>query len=260
MLAMNSSSVSIGCGSPAQALRMTVCSMPWIASGYCQPKAWSMRRGLPSRIDQQVLRRTRVAQRRRIERAVGAARLAGAIRRRHRLRIRRLEAERARGLDRAQQQLQHVQRAAGLEAVAVRADAAHGVHRHRPADGLGVHAAPGIGPRDRQPDLLVEGGARQFAREAADGLRIDAAAVGDGVRRVVRGQIARREALERRHRALAVGERDRADHARRDAAPRRRARSPPSRVAQSGWPSASRATSPSVAVPGASSTSQCALV
>ena len=47
MLAMNSSSVSIGYGSPAQALRITVCSMPWIASGYCQLKAWSMRRGRP---------------------------------------------------------------------------------------------------------------------------------------------------------------------------------------------------------------------
>ena len=36
MLAMNSNSTSIVCGSPAQALRITVCIMPCTASGYAQ--------------------------------------------------------------------------------------------------------------------------------------------------------------------------------------------------------------------------------
>ena len=48
MFAMNISSVSILYGSPAHALRITVCIMPCAASGYAHEYAWSMRRGAPS--------------------------------------------------------------------------------------------------------------------------------------------------------------------------------------------------------------------
>src|SRR3546814_10572192 len=107
----------------------------------------------------------------RSERAVGAARLARPVRQRDRLGIRRLVAERTGRIHRAQQQLQQVQRAAGVEAVAVRADAAHGVHRDRAADHLVVLAAPGVGPGDGQRELAVERGLREFARDAGDGVR-----------------------------------------------------------------------------------------
>src|SRR3546814_11102013 len=69
---------------------------------------------------------------------------------------------------RAQQQLQQVQRAAGVEAVAVRADPAHGVHRDPAADHLGVPAAPGVGPGAGQRALAVERGLREFALYGGD--------------------------------------------------------------------------------------------
>ena len=47
MFAMNISSVSMRYGSPATALRITVCSMPCAASGYSQLNALSIRRGSP---------------------------------------------------------------------------------------------------------------------------------------------------------------------------------------------------------------------
>ena len=110
-------------------------------------------------IDQQVFRRVHEAERRGVERAVVLARLARAVGRRNRPRERRLVAERTGRIDRAQQQLQHVQRAAGVEAVAVRADAAHRMHRHRPPGHRGVLAAPAVGPRDRQLSLLSKAAA-----------------------------------------------------------------------------------------------------
>jgi hypothetical protein len=64
---------------------------------------------LALRIHQQVLGAVHEAQRRGIELAVGAARLARAVRRRDRARVGRLVAEGARRVDRAEQQLQHVQ-------------------------------------------------------------------------------------------------------------------------------------------------------
>ena len=100
---------------------------------------------LAGRVHHQILGAVHEAQRRGVERAVVLARLAGPVGRRHRFRERRLVAEAARRVDRAQQHLQHVQRAAGVEAVAVRADAAHRVHRHRPAD----HRVVSCGPRHR---------------------------------------------------------------------------------------------------------------
>ena len=166
-------------------------------------------------VDQQVLGRVHETQRRGIERAVGLAGLAGAVRRRNGFRERRLVAERARGVDRAEQQLQQVQRAAGVEAVAVRADAAHRVHRDRAADHLGVLAAVRVGPRDRQRDGMVERGFGQFARDPADGVGGDPAAFADRVGRVLRVEVAFGDEVERRHRGAAIGQRDLADDRRR---------------------------------------------
>ena len=190
------------------------------------------------------------------------ARLAGPVRRRDRLRIRRLVAERTRRIDRAEQQLQQVQRAAGVEAVAVRADAAHRVHRHRPADHLRVLAAPGVGPRDRQHELAVERRLGQFARDAADGGGGDAAAFADRVGRVLRVEVAFGDQLEHRHRGAAVGAACIRRHRRRDADVAGMLASAPTSAVDSTarLPSASRANNPSSAPPGSRITSQCAFV
>ena len=149
-------------------------------------------------VDDQVLGPVHETERAGIERAVGLARFRGTIRRRNRLRIRRLVAERTRRIDRAEQQLQQVQRAAGVEAVAVRADAAHRMHGHRAADHLRVLAAPAVGPGDGQREFRIERGFRQFARDAANGVGGDAAAFADRIRRVLRIEVAVRDELEDR--------------------------------------------------------------
>ena len=48
MLAMKSNKVSIGYGSPRQALVMALCIMPWTDNGYSHENALSKRTGLPS--------------------------------------------------------------------------------------------------------------------------------------------------------------------------------------------------------------------
>ena len=116
---------------------MTMCISPCAEIGASQENALSMRVRLAVGVDQQVLRPARKAEMRARQRLVGAEMLGPAMRRRmrlDRLRIRRLEAEAARAVDRADQHLQHVQRARRLEAVGMGREAAHGVERHRPAD------------------------------------------------------------------------------------------------------------------------------
>ena len=133
---------------------------------------------LAVRIDQQIFRAVHEAQRRRHRACRRPARLARAVRRRNRPRERRLVAEGAGRIDRAEQQLQQVQRAAGVEAVAVRADAAHRVHRHRPADHLACSRPQLSVQAIGSVSLTVEGGCGQFARDAADGVGRNAAAFG----------------------------------------------------------------------------------
>ena len=60
-------------------------------------------------------------------------------------------------VDGAQQDLQQMQRAAGLETVGVRGNAAHGVDRHRSADHALVALALEIGPRLFDNDFALEG-------------------------------------------------------------------------------------------------------
>ena len=157
-------------------------------------------------VHDQIFRPVDEAQRCGIQRAVLAAQFARTVRRRHRLRERRLIAEAARRIHRTQQHLQHVQRAAGVEAVAVRADPAHRVHRHRASDHLAVFAAPAVGPRDGQTEVAVERGFREFARDAADGVGGDAAAVADRIGRILRVEIAFGQQLEDGDGDAAVGQ------------------------------------------------------
>ena len=145
-------------------------------------------------IHQQVFGPVDETERRRIELAVGVARLARPVGRRNRPRERRLVTKTARRIDRAQQQLQQVQRAAGVEAVAVRGDAAHRVHRHRPAGHLRVLAAVRVGPGDRQLQRIVERGRGQFAGDAADACRPECRSV----RRPRPANIADRDSARRR--------------------------------------------------------------
>jgi hypothetical protein len=70
-------------------------------------------------------------------------------------------------IDAAQQDLQHVHHAAGLEAVGMGGDAAHGVHGDGPADHL-VVLAPFSRSRAVEDDLLLEGDMRDLGGDAAD--------------------------------------------------------------------------------------------
>ena len=99
----------------------------------------------------------------------------------HGLRVGGLEAEAAGGLDAAEEELQEVQGAAGLEAVGVRRDAAHGVHADRAAGHGGVALAAEVGPGAGERDGVVEGGVGELGGEAADGRGVEAAGGGDGL-------------------------------------------------------------------------------
>ena len=117
--------------------------------------------------------------------------LGPAMRRRmrlDRLRIGRLEAEAAGAIDRADQHLQHMQRARRLEPVGMGRQAAHGMERHRPADEALVALAVHVGPWLLDDDRLVEGDAGDLGRKAADGGGGDAGLGRDRFRRVFFGR------------------------------------------------------------------------
>ena len=174
----------------------------------------AMRRAVD--VEQQILGRGREAERQAVQRMHRPdlrGRLGG---RRRGLRERRLVAEAAGAIDRAQQHLQQMDGAAGLEAVGMRADAAHRVHGDRAADDLVVIAAGPIDPADRDLDRVVERGLRQLRRDAPDGRGRNAALLRHLLRRVALVEIARRHQLEHRTRLAAIAERDLADQARRN--------------------------------------------
>ncbi len=120
------------------------------------------------------------------------------------LRKRRLEAEAAGNIDSAEQQLQQMERAAGVKAVGMRGDAAHGMHR----DGSSAHGlmalAVGVGPGHRQFDGLLERGVGELGGEAADGVGRHATLFGDGVGRILRIAIAFGDQLEDRRAVSAI--------------------------------------------------------
>ena len=123
-------------------------------------------------IDEEVVGPGREAQMRAGQRLAGdhVAELAARLEEGGRLLgVGRLVAEAAGTIDGAEQDLQDVQDARGVEAVGVGRDAAHGVHADGAADHLVVPAAVPVGPGDVEGDLLLEGGMRQLGGDAADG-------------------------------------------------------------------------------------------
>ena len=106
-----------------------------------------------------------------------------------RLRIRRLEAETARRLDRSQQQLQHMQRTAGLEAVGMRGNPAHRMHRDRAADHLVMLFAFPVGPWLVDDHLAGEGGLGKVSGKLADARGTDADLRSHRFRRIIIGEI-----------------------------------------------------------------------
>jgi hypothetical protein len=80
----------------------------------------------------------------------------------------RLVAKAAGHIDAAEQDLQHVDGAAGVEAVGMGRDAAHGMHRHRPADHALMAPALPVGPRLVDDDFLLEGGMGKLRGDAPD--------------------------------------------------------------------------------------------
>ena len=149
MLAMYMNSVSILYGSPFQAIADQQVHQPVRGDRRVPRKRLVDAHRLPVVADDQILGAERIAERRAGQRLAGddATELAGRFRtRRGRLRIRRFVAPAAGNIDRADQDLQQVQRAAGLEPVRMGRDAAHRMHRHRTAAHRLVAAAGPVGP------------------------------------------------------------------------------------------------------------------
>ena len=158
-------------------------------------------------IEQQILRPARKAQRRARQRLAGLDLVRPAERARSRRAgagIGRFVAPAAGHIDAADQQLQHVQRPAGLEAVGVGRDAAHRVHRHRPAEEAGMLLAACVGPRLLDEHRPLERDMPDLGGDPADRRGRDAAALGHGLRRVGRVAIALGQMREHRHRAPAI--------------------------------------------------------
>ena len=163
----------------------------------------------PVGLQQQILGPARITQRHTRQHGVGLRPLADRLRpRRHRPRIRRLVAPRPRRIDGAQQHLQQVDGAAGVEPIGMCRDAAHRMHRHRPAGHRCVPPPRRIGPRLVQLDRLVERNVGQFAGDAADRRRRDAAGFRHHIGSIAAVEIALSKQMEHRQRAAPVGERD----------------------------------------------------
>ena len=131
-------------------------------------------------------------------------------------RIRRFSAEIARSVERTQQHLDQMQRAAGMKSVGVGGNPAHRVHRHRPPDHLVVRASVHVGPADRELHGLVERDMRHLARDAHDRLRGHAAFRRHGLRRIAAVQVALCGEREHRLGDAAVVELDRREQGWRD--------------------------------------------
>ena len=175
--------------------------------------------GVALGVDQQVLGAGGEAQRRARHRFAGLDLVrppGGRGARRAGPRERGLGAEASRAVDAAQQHLQQVDGAAGMEAVGMRRYAAHRVHRDRPADHLVVLAPGPVRPGHVQLDFLLEGGVRQFGGDAADGVGRHAGLVLDHVGRVLRLQVTLGHQFEGRPTNGAVFQREAAAERGRD--------------------------------------------
>ena len=144
-------------------------------------------------LDDEVFRASDEAERRPLHRRSGSdlGRLAGGFRTwRCRSGKGRLVAEAAGTVDRAEQHLQQVDGTAGMEAVGMSRNTAHGVHRDRPTDHRVVLASGPVGPGLVNLDLLLECGVRQFGGDATNRIGRNADRRRDGVWRIAVVKIA----------------------------------------------------------------------
>ena len=143
-----------------------------------------------------MLRTAHKAQMRSVQRAIGryfAVRCWVCL---NRLWVGRLEAEAAGNFNRAKNDLQDMQRAAGLEPVCVGAYPAHGVERDRATlHGL-VFFAPEIGPFLFQFKSFVKGHTRDLCCKRTNAFGRDAAAFRNRLWRVFFGQVFFRHHVE----------------------------------------------------------------
>ena len=102
----------------------------------------------------------------------------------------RFEAHAAGGFDGPEDDLQRVQRAAGLEAVGMGRDPAHRVKADRAAHHLGMFLAAEIGPFLIDLDGLVESDLRKLRGNGADAVGADAATLFHGLWRIFVRQVA----------------------------------------------------------------------
>ena len=109
-----------------------------------------------------------------------------------------------------------MQRATGLEAIAVGGDAAHGMDRHRTADDALVLTPRPVCPGDGQFDLLLERGMRQLGGDAPDRLCRNARNFSCLFRRVLWIEIALDQQAQHRPRHPPVGQRELTGQCRRD--------------------------------------------
>ncbi len=168
-----------------------------------------MRCGVARGIDEQVFRPGREAElrpRQRLHRLHVAGLAARLQERRRQLGIGRLVAEAAGAIDRTQQDLEEVQDAAGVEAVGMSGDAAHGVHADRPADHLLMPAAEPVGPGNVERHLLLERRMRQLGRDPANGRRCNSRLLLRPLGRILGREKALGHELEDRNRLALVGE------------------------------------------------------
>ncbi len=95
-------------------------------------------------------------------------------------------------------------------------DAAHRVHRHRPADDLVMPPAGPIGPGDVKLDRLAERHVGDLGRDAADHGGVDPASRRDGLGRIAVVEITFGDQLKHRNRLAPVGQAEFADDRRGD--------------------------------------------
>ncbi len=132
-----------------------------------------------------------------------------------------LVAEGAGAIDGAQQHLQDVNGATGMEAVGMGGNAAHGVHGDGPPDDMGVTAPCPVGPRLLDANLFLEGGIGQFTRDPADMVGGNPGAGGSHLGAVGGLHAAAREQLVSRPRHDAFFDLDRAGQPDADIGPKR---------------------------------------
>ncbi len=177
MLAMKIISVSMRYGSPRHAFVIDVVHQAVHRERVLPREPLVDAHGLAGLVDEQVVGRRRPAHWQAAERLVrlhGSRRVRRFRARRNRARKRRLVPKAAGPVDRAEDRHQDRQRADRLEPVAVRGQPAHRVERNRIAGDGVVLLAPGVGPGNRQLDLLVARGDAHLMRQAADGRGRDA--------------------------------------------------------------------------------------